>query len=139
MILSFWPVVYTSIMVLLPVQFEGEVRIYLQPQSKYFHSWHILCVVSSIVILLVIIVPFLLLLVLAQFSKMWRRIRMYHIQPFLDEFQSCYHDRYRWYAVVYFITWMVILVCNHSTLAIEMVLTLLLSLHFFLQPYKRHI
>lgn len=138
-ILSFWSVVYTSIMVLLPVQLEGETRIYIQPESKYLHSWHILCVASSVVILLVVVAPFLLLLVLAQFSRMWRRIRMYRIQPLLDEFQSCYQDRYRWYAVVYFITWIVILVCKQSTLAIEIIIIFLLSLHFFLQPYKRHI
>ena len=64
---------------------------------------------------------------------------MYRIQPLLDEFQSCYQDRYRWYAVVYFIAWIVILACKQSTLAIEVILIFLLSLHFFLQPYKKHI
>ena len=137
--LSFWSLAKTSVTLLLPVQLGDNIRIAIKPNSKYFQSWHILFVVVSILVLVIVIIPFLIVLGVSQFHKLSRRLRLYRVKPFLDEFQSCFHSKYRWYSIVYFITWILLLFLQNYSLAMETILILVLSLHFILQPYKRQL
>uniref|UniRef100_A0A1X7V0F2 Uncharacterized protein n=1 Tax=Amphimedon queenslandica TaxID=400682 RepID=A0A1X7V0F2_AMPQE len=78
---------------------------------------------------------------MSNFELPSRIFRLHRFKPIFDEFQSCYLDKYRWYCVVYYISFILylILVFVGNPLGPQLLLVLLLSLHFVVQPYKKHI
>ena len=109
----------------------------LEPHIKYFSLQHLPVVLLALIVLLAVIAPLLILLLFS--PTMSKCISLYRIKPFLDEFQSCYQDRYRWYSGVYFIVWIVFITLQQQSVPIVYVqttFTALLILHFFMQPYK---
>ena len=60
------------------------------------------------------------------------------MQPVLDELQSGFKDRYRWYSGVYFLSWVIIVAMRQFIIGREIVLMILLIMHFVIQPYKSH-
>ena len=137
--LSFWSLTNTNYRMLLPLKVGNEYRADIHPETKYFHQWHILLVIVAIFFLIVITVPFIIILGLSNIRTLYRKFRLYRLKPLLDEFQSCYHDNYRWYCVVYYITWLVYIVCSQYPYGAQIVLVLILTLHFVFQPYRRHL
>ena len=66
-------------------------------------------------------------------------INLFKIKPFLDEFQSCYKDKYRWYSGVYFVVWIVIVGVQglpDSLLYTQTIFFILLCAQFLIKPYK---
>lgn len=102
--LSFTSLTETSFALLNPVGFDKVNKIYIgvEPTMEYFTGVHIFWALLAIFIELFLITPFILLLLLAPFLMRVRKIHLIRIKPFLDEFQSCYKDEYRWMAFYYF-------------------------------------
>ena len=137
MILSFWSLANTSINFLIPLKVGEQYRVKMQPEIVYFRSWHVVFVFIAILFIGVITLPFIGIVVISNCPKLSHCFRLYRVKPLLDEFQSCYHDKYRWYGIVYYIAWILYLVLSEFTLGEEMVIVSILSLHFVFQPYKK--
>ena len=139
MMLSFWSMTDTSIHMLKPLQIGDTWYCNDDPNVKYFRDGHIAVGLIAIAILTFAIVPFVALLVMSNFAVFDRKFRLYRFKPIFDEFQSCYVDKHRWYCVVYFISFIIYLILAEYPLGPPLLLLLLLSLHFVIQPYKKHI
>ena len=139
MMLSFWSITKTSIGYLKYLKVGDNFFANVDPSIRYFTSWHVLFVLIAIVFIAVVIVPFIGILGLSNSRKMFHSFHMHRLKPLLDEFQSCYHDNCRWYCVIYYITWILYIAIHEYPLGAQMILMLILSLHFVFQPYKKRI
>ena len=136
-LLSFWSVSDTCIQLLKPTTTLNGIkgwRVALQPNIQYLKDpYHIVTWIISIVLLVFVLVPFMLLLFLSPLLR--RKFNLTRIQPLLDAFQSCYDDKFRWYSGVYLLSW-IILNINMPYYVIEIILAVVGTLHFMIQPYK---
>ena len=137
--LSFWSITKTSIGYVKSIKVGDNYFADVDPAVQYFTSWHILFVLIAVVLIAVVIVPFIGILGLSNSHKMFHTFHMHRLKPLLDEFQSCYHDNCRWYCVIYYITWLLYISIHEHPLVAQMILMLILSLHFVFQPYKKRI
>ena len=129
-IVSVWSLASTSMKIIIPVQFS-DVRVALNPDLQYLHEAHIPLWIISVTVLLVLVV-FALLLVVSPF------INLHRIKPFLDEFQSCYQDKYRWYAGVYVCSWMILLIAITLSdyILLLTILVIIATAQYLVQPYR---
>ena len=136
LLLSFWSISNTSLTILQFSLFPGVkvVRVAIQPELEYFTDKHIPFALLSITVCLVLVFPFLLILLLSQCIS--KKVSLHRIQPLLDQFQSCYKDRYRWYPGVYMLGWMIIVGTQNKPLTIQSTLAIMLSLLCVIQPYS---
>ena len=103
---------------------------------------HLPLFVISICFILFAILPFTLLLFLAPFLV--RCINVSRIKPFLDEFQGCYKDKFRWMASFYFLCRIGYLVLftwagaglKSTQYGVQFLSLIILLVHIILQPYK---
>ena len=129
-IVSVWSLASTSMRIIIPIQFN-DVMVALNPEMQYLREAHIPLWIISVTVLLFLVI-FALLLVVSP------SINLHRIKPFLDEFQSCYQDKYRWYAGVYVCSWMILLIA----IALSDYILLLTSLaiiataQYLVQPYR---
>ena len=128
----------------------------------FFQGWHLFySIVAIICILIVVIIPptvllcypsLLHLLALCHQSEHWlvnKLLSVFMIErlkPMIDSFQSCYRDKVRFFAGLYFIYRIAILATfcmAHSTAQFyvlsQILLTLFLGIHCVVQPYKRRV
>ena len=129
-IVSVWSLASTSMKIIIPIQFN-DVRVALNPDLQYLHKAHIPLWIISVTVLLVLVV-FALLLVVSPF------INLHRIKPFLDEFQSCYQDKYRWYAGVYVCSWMILLIAITLSdyILLLTILVIIATAQYLVQPYR---
>ena len=145
MMLSFWSMTDTSIHMLKPLRIGDTWYCNDDPNIRYFHDGHIAVGLIAIAILTFAIVPFVALLVMSNFEVFNRIFCLHRFKPIFDEFQSCYVDKHRWYCVVYYISFIIYLMLveyppgTEYPLGPPLLLLLLISLHFIIQPYKKHI
>ena len=128
-IVSVWSLASTSMKIIIPIQLN-DVRVALNPDLQYLHEAHIpLWIISVTVLLFLVIFGFLLFV--SSF------INLHRIKPFLDEFQSCYQDKYRWYAGVYVCSWMILLIAITLSDYILLLtsLAILATAQYLVQPY----
>ena len=100
-LVSYWSLIRTSILLLTPVYFTENTVVLLQQDLLYFQKAHI----PLWIIALLIMISLGVLVFLIALSQCFN---FHHMKPLLDELQSCYHDKYRWYGVVYVCTWITI-------------------------------
>ena len=147
MLLSFWSLADISVNILIPTEIisydksiPSTYMVSIQPDFKYFSSEHLPVAIPALLVLLVVITPLLSVLLLSPvLSKI---INLYRIKPFLDEFQSCYEDKYRWYSGVYFVAWIIIVAIQGLSVPVVFVQTsfvVLMSVHFLIQPYQSRV
>ena len=141
MMLSFWSLADISINILTPTVFETQHKsmfmVSIQPNITFFSSEHLPLAIPALLVLLVVIFPLLVVLLSAPFLQ--HMINLFKIKPFLDEFQSCYKDKYRWYSGVYFVVWIVIVGVQglpDSLLYTQTIFFILLCAQFLIKPYK---
>uniref|UniRef100_A0A1X7UYM3 Uncharacterized protein n=1 Tax=Amphimedon queenslandica TaxID=400682 RepID=A0A1X7UYM3_AMPQE len=141
MMLSFWSMTDSSIHMLEPLIIGDSWYTAEDPYAKYFGRDHIIVGLAAIAIISLAILPFISVLAMSNFELSSRIFRLHRFKPIFDEFQSCYVDKHRWYCVVYYISFILylILVFAGNPLGPQLLLVLLLSLHFVVQPYKKHI
>ena len=137
-LLSFWALANTSIRILRFHNFgaDSTLRVRIQPDLTYFTGFHLLLSLVAIAIIVFLIIPFTLTILFA--PLLMKRFSLIRLRPFLDELQSSYHDKYRWFPALYMISWMTIVAFPRGfIIAIQVLLVLVLSLQFFLQPYRQ--
>ena len=130
MLVSYWSLIRTSILLLTPFYFNGNIVVHLQPDLQYLHKVHIpLCIISLLIMISLGVLVFLMVL-----SQCFN---FHHMKPLLDELQSCYHDRYRWYGVVYVRTWITIQVSMYKYIVFQTIISVVTLAHCLVQPYKK--
>ena len=141
MMLSFWSLADISINILTPSVLEtNNTSIYMvsiQPDIAFFSPQHLPLAIPALLVLLVVILPLVIILLSAPFLQ--HVISLFKIKPYLDEFQSCYKDKYRWYSGVYFVVWIAIVGIQglpDSLLYTQTIFFLLLCAQFLIKPYK---
>ena len=139
MMLSFWSMTSTSIHMLRPLTIEKSWYTADDPYTKYFERDHIIVGLVAIAVISLTILPFIGFLAMSNFELPSRIFRLHRFKPIFDEFQSCYVDKHRWYCVVYYISFIVFLIVAEYPLGPQLLLVLLLTLHFVIQPYKKHV
>ena len=151
LILSFWSLADTSVHILTPTFIKGIKTpfVSLQPELPYFSPLpHLLVAIPAILVLVVLITPLLFLLVF--YPLLSKVVNLHRIKPFLDEFHSCYIDRFRWYSAVYFIAWIIIVIVERLSLVEDIdsgyletaticIYGLLLFGQFLIRPYQSKI
>ena len=133
MLVSFWSLASTAILLLKPVNINGKRKVHLNPDRNYFTHEHIPVGISSILLLL-IMYSMVILLTISHFYNPFHKFK-----PVLDELKSCYKDRYRWYGGVYFIIWtilQVIVLTSNYQLFTTLIIVLTIT-HCLLQPYSK--
>ena len=129
-LVSYWSLIRTSILLLTPVYFNENAVVLLQPELPYLHMVHIpLWIISLLIMISLCVLVFMIVL-----SQCFNFHRM---KPLLDELQSCYHDKYRWYGVVYVCTWITIQVSLYWNVVFQTVILALTLAHCLVQPYKK--
>lgn len=91
-------------------QVSDKKVLFKSGEVEYFHDEHVGYGVLAIIICTVIVFPFPLCLCLVQpLSYIKPGIGGLTIKPFLDIFQSCYKSKYRWFAGVYYLARIILL------------------------------
>ena len=143
LLLSFTAFAETSFNILNPVTFEGKVFVNIQPSTKYFNAKdHLPWFIIAILVEFLLVIPFTVLLLTA--PLLTRCCNLNKIKPFLDEFQGCYKDNFRWMAGFYFLCrFMYLLILTYpirNYVLLQYIIQLLsfsiLVIHMLLQPYQ---
>lgn len=137
-LLSFWALANTSTRILRVQSFGSgsELRAMIQPNLHYFRGSHLMLGLVALAIIVFLILPFVLIILFA--PLLMKRFSLIRLRPFLDQLQSSYHDKYRWFPALYMISWMLIVAVDNSyVILIDVVLVLVISLLFLLQPYRQ--
>ena len=143
-LLSFTSLGLTSYRILNPVTFVGTNQTYvsIHPSVVYFSGEHFYFFLIASLVMAVFVIPFTLFLFLA--PCLMRVCNLVRIKPFLDEFQGCYKDQYRWMAGFYFFCRLAYLFLgfsftvffDNSEYMLQLLSVGIVIFHFLLQPYK---
>ena len=143
-LLSFTALTETSFRILKPVQLANQGHyISIQPSRPYFYPAHIVWFMIAVFVMLFLVIPFTIFLFIAPF--LMQCINLTKVKPFLDEFQGCYKDRFRWMAGVYFFCRFVYLgalifsgvyLTSLTTFAVQLISIAVLLFHAIIQPYQ---
>ena len=129
---------------------------------KYFTSRHLMYAIPALVCLLIITIPLPLLLVLdqliikleskislrSQFIFKYQPWTVFHnkMKPLLDSFQGCFRDEYRYFAGLFFVYRIIVLILlvGASTAVqyfflLETFLVIVLTIQALIQPFRRKI
>ena len=145
LLLSFTAITETSFRIMNGVIFAGSKQVYvtIEPQIKYFNpTKHLPWFIIGLGVIVFLVIPFTLLLLFA--PLLTRCFNLNKIKPFLDEFQGCYKDKFRWMAGYYFFWrfiyfWaLAVPVTNFVRLQyeIQLISFAVLVIHMLLQPYQ---
>ena len=144
MLLSFWSLSDISLNILTPVviQYKAGLSastglfVSIQPDIEYFSLPHIPVAIPALLVMILVIAPLVFILLASPFLS--KVANLSRIKPFLDEFQSCYDEKFRWYSAVYFIVWIALIIClvYSDVFAYQTILVLLLLTHIVIQPYS---
>ena len=145
MLLSFTAMAETSFNVINPVKFNAinETYVSIEPSTKYFDpKGHVAFFCIALIVEVFLVLPFTFILLFA--PLLTRCFNLNKIKPFLDEFQDCYKDKYRWMAGYYFLCRQLYLAVTISPQAgasslqytYQIVTLLILTFHSIMMPYK---
>lgn len=163
LVLFFAHSVRASIFILAPMRLFGKGRVFVRTVVTYNGiEWmgrhHLPYAIPAIFILAVIATPPLLLLVYPIHYKLLGALKiaenkyvkiifcpLERMKPFLDSFQGCFKDRYRFFAGLYFVYRFSFLL-NMTTYRFtdtyfytSVLLSFMLILHALCQPYKKQL
>jgi len=144
LLLAYTSLASTSLQLLKPLTFAGidEVYVYLSPSYKYFEGRHAFYGVVAALCGLIVVIGMPLLLLIQPFIN--PRVSFIKIMPILDQFQSCYKDKYRYFASYYLICRLVIILIvfvggsNYYTMlyCLQTACIVFSMIHIWIQPYK---
>ena len=103
-LLSFTSITQTSFQLLAPIQLINtpSSRVQIEPRVTYFDPQHHLPY-AMVALLVEVVIVFPLTFLLLTAPLVVRFVNLTRIKPFLDEYQACYRDQYRWVAGFYFL------------------------------------
>ena len=145
MLLSFTAMAETSFNMINPVKFDAINGTYvsIEPSTKYLDpKGHVAFFCIALIVEVFLVLPFTFILLFA--PLLTRCFNLNKIKPFLDEFQDCYKDKYRWMAGYYFLCRQLYLAVTISPQAgasslqytYQIVTLLILTFHSIMMPYK---
>ncbi len=146
LLLSFTALTETSFNILNPVEYPDiphKLEVNIEPSVKYLDpSKHLPWFIIALVTTLFLVIPFTFLLLFAPLLN--KCFNLNKIKPFLDEFQGCYKDKFRWMAGYYFLArlcYLIVLTApRYTPIIIQYIVQLLsflvLVIHMLLQPYQ---
>ena len=146
LLLSFTAMTTTSFNIINPTYINGlnDTFVFIQPTTSYFDAKHLPWFVLAVFVLVVLVLPFTLFLLVS--PVLVRCFNLTRVKPFLDEFQSCYKDRFRFMAAYYFIcrlcyigyltTPVASLYFIQTQYAVQFTSFVFLMIHVFMQPYQ---
>ena len=138
---------HTNFQILRPMVIDGKVKVAASPTVDYFDPKHHLpYALFALGIELFISLPICILFLFAPcLSKRVNLVKL-KLLPILDEFQACYHTKYRWFAGYYFLARQLIYLASiipqsdlpQMNLLLPILSTAILLVHCAFQPYKKH-
>ena len=144
LLLSYTSLASTSLQLLRPLTFNDvdEVRTYSSPDIKYFTGRHLAYAIVAILCEVIIVIGLPVFLLLE--PLLGRAINFVKIKPLLDQFQGCYKDKYRWFAVYYLICRQVIILIVYvgngdyynKLYYLQTACIIIAMIHGWVQPYK---
>ena len=147
LLLSYTSVASTSLLLMRPLEFHRIDRVYtyLSPDIEYFHGRHLAYGIVALLGTVSIVIGLPLLLTFEPFLN--HKINFIKIKPLLDQFQSCYKDKYRCFAGYYMTCRLVIIsivianssndfVANYVLIAVCAIIALI---HLTVKPYNNDI
>ena len=147
LLLSYTSIASTSLLLMRFITFANvdKVYSYLSPDIEYFHGRHLIYVLIAAFMGLLVMIGLPLLLLLEPFVN--SKINFIRIKPFLDQFQGCYKDKFRYFASYYMIFRLIILtivVINPTNISITLYsllvsCSLLTFIHITVRPYANHV
>ena len=148
------PTGYNGIESQHPYSYYGGLK-YLQDHHLVYAVPAFLVLVAFTTLLPLVLLCYPLSLQLLSFCNLSEHKCVYYILkflkirkliPFIDSFQSCYKDRYRFFAGLYFVYRILILICYTSNPQgylfhgyAQLLLMTFLGIHCVIQPYKRRL
>ena len=145
LLLSYTSLASTSLQLLRPLTFKDvdEVRTYSSPDIKYFTGRHLVYVIVAILCEVIIVIGLPLFLLLEPI--LGRRFNFVKIKPLLDQFQGCYKDKYRYFAVYYLLCRQVIILIVYvgngdyynKLYYLQTACIIIAMIHGWVQPYKK--
>ena len=144
LLLSYTSLATTSLLLMRPLIFHDvdKVYAYVSPDIEYFHGHHLAYAIVAVLFTIVIVIGLPLLLAFEPFLN--SKINFIKIKPLLDQFQSCYKDKYRCFAAYYMICRLVIITIIIANSSNDFVFQYLLItacvamalIHHSLKPYS---
>ena len=144
LLLAYTSLASTSLQLLKPLTFAGvdDVYVYLSPSYKYFRGRHAFYGIVATLCGVIVVIGMPLVLLLQPFIN--PIVSFIKIMPILDQFQSCYKDKYRYFASYYLICRLVIILIvfvsdsNYYTMlyCLQTACVVIAMIHIWIQPYK---
>ena len=144
LLLSYTSLATTSLLLMRPLIFHDvdKVYTYVSPDIEYLHGRHLAYAIVAMLFTIVIVIGLPLLLALEPFLNC--KVNFVKVKPLLDQFQSCYKDKYRCFAAYYMICRLVIITIIIANSSNDFVFQYLLvtacvimaSIHQNLKPYS---
>ena len=145
LLLSYTSLASTSLQLLRPLTFNDvdEVCTYSSPRIKYFTGRHLVYAIVAILCEVIIVIGLPLFLLLE--PVLGRRFNFVKIKPLLDQFQGCYKDKYRYFAVYYLLCRQVIILIVYvgngdyynKLYYLQTACIIIAMIHGWVQPYKK--
>ena len=162
LILCYAQCTYVSILLLTSAKVHhkglnhSSLVVYYNGEITWMSSEHLPYAIPALVFLLLISIPPLLLLIYPLHYKvlsalglaesrciLWIFNPLERLKPFMDSFQSCFKDEYRFFSGLYFVYRLIIIInmginnLQDSFILLETQLAFMLILHAICQPYKK--
>ena len=147
LLLAYTSLASTSLQLLRPLTFHDvdEVHTYSSPNIKYFTGRHLVYAIVAILCEVIIVIGLPLFLFFEPLLS--RKINFVKMKPLLDQFQGCYKDKYRWFAVYYLICRQVIILIVYvgngdyysKLYYLQTACVIIAMIHGLIQPYKKKI
>lgn len=143
-LLSYTSLVYASFNMLKPININGKLQVYIDPEVSYFGKKHIPYALVGLLTELFITLPICFFLLFAPcLSRRLNLVRL-RLKPIVDEFQACYRPQCRWFAGFYFLARQIVFLAyaippdtlSQSNGFLQLTNGLLLIVHCAFQPYK---
>ena len=144
-VLCYTDITRISLTILRPAKIGSKTFLYDYGGYEYFQGRHLVYFIISILYIVVIVLPFpLLLLFRPSLTNFFRPVfDLNRWNLYLDAFQGCFKDQYRWFAAFYFICRLAILLLNLylpagpvKRVVLEGACILILFIFALLRPYK---
>ena len=144
LLLSYTSLASTSLQLLRATHYPGYdgLYVYVSPDMKYFNNRHAFYGVVALLCgaIVVIGLPLFLLLEPLVLSRWFNFVR---VKPLLDQFQSCYKNKYRWFAAYYLICRQVIITIVYfgnndyyeMLYYLQTACVVIAMFHIWIQPY----
>ena len=144
LLLAYTSLASTSLQLLKPQHFAGvdEVFVYLSPSHKYLRGRHAFYGIVAALCGLFIVIGLPLLLLLQPFIN--SKVNFIKIMPLLEQAQSCYKSKYRYFASYYLICRLAIILIvfigdsNYYSMLfyLQTACVVIAIIHTWIQPYN---